>query len=252
MSYTNKVVPILKEAGRELAAGFGKAKVERQKSGRAVDVVTKLDESTEKFIYQQLKKLYPEIGFWGEEFGGNKKQKKFWLLDPIDGTAHFVRGVPFCTTMLALVENGQVVFSAINDFLRDDFYSAEKGSGAKKNGRPIHVSKRALKDAYFSHEINLGIRKNLDLFAKLREKPMMFNTISCGFEFPLVATGKIEGRIMIDAFGGDHDYAAGSLLVKEAGGVVVNIGKNSYDYKNHSFLAVNRVVFKELRRLYKL
>ncbi len=252
MSYSQKVIPILKEAGKELLKHFGKAEVLRNKSALPVDVVTKLDLWTEKFIASELKKLYPDIGFYGEEFGGNKSAKEFWLLDPIDGTAHFLRGVPLCTTMLALVENGQVVFSAINDFVRGDVYAAEKGRGAKQNGQPIFVSKRPLSDAYLFFEIDLDKKKNLDVFLKLKDKCMMLDTINCGFEFSQVAAGKMEGRLMLDPFGKDWDYAPGAFLVKEAGGALFNIGKNFYDYRNHSFFAGNPLVYKELKRNYHL
>ena len=81
---------------------------------------------------------------------------------------------------------------------------------------------------------------------------MMFNTISCGFELAAVASGKIEGRIVLDAYGDDYDYAAGTFLVSEAGGKVTNLGSDDYDFRNHSFIAANPVVHEELRKLYQL
>jgi len=76
-----------------------------------VSVVTKLDTDVEEFVSDELTKIYPDIGFVGEEHGGNREAARFWIMDPIDGTGHFIRGLPFCTSMIALVEDGHVNFS---------------------------------------------------------------------------------------------------------------------------------------------
>jgi myo-inositol-1(or 4)-monophosphatase len=252
MSYSEKVIPIIREAGKELKKYFGNAGVVRQKKKSPAEVVTELDLKTEKYIAESLKKIYPAIDFCGEEFGGDKNSEKFWLLDPIDGTAHFIRGIPFCTTMLALIESGEVIFSVIHDFIRGDTYHAEKDKGAKMNNQPIHVSQRRLADAYIAFEMKLEKNNNSDLFISLRKECVLFATISCGYEFALVAQGKIEGRITLDPYGNDYDYAPGSLLVSEAGGVAKNIGKDSYNFKNHDFIAANQIVYGELKNLFGL
>ncbi len=72
----------------------------------------------------------------------------------------------------------------------------------------------------------------------------MIQTISAGYEFVLVATGKIEARICFDPFGKDYDFAPGSLLVSEAGGIVANIGLTTYDYRNTNLIAGNKSVFE--------
>ncbi len=74
------------------------------------------------------------------------------------------------------------------------------------------------------------------------------HTISAGYEFGLVAQGKIGGRICFDPFGKDWDYGPGSLLVTEAGGRVTNIGASSYDFRKHNFIAANLSVHEELSR----
>ena len=62
----------------------------------------------------------------------------------------------------------------------------------------------------------------------------------------LVATGKIEGRVNFDPWGKDYDYAAGSLLVQEAGGIVANLGKRTYDYRNYDYIAASPTMYKVL------
>jgi len=252
MTYAKKVLPIIKSAGNDLLKYYGKIKISGQKGKLAHSIVTELDLKTEKYIADNLRKIYPTIDFFGEEFGGNKNAKRFWLVDPIDGTAHYLRGIPFCTTMIALVDTGKVVFSAINNFATGELFYAEAGHGAWLNNKRIHVSNRKLIDGYLTFEINLDKKENLDLFLHLKKKTVLFKTVSCGYEFGLIAQGKIEGRIALDPFGDDWDYAAGSLLVTEAGGRVVNIGKKSYDYKNHNFIAGNSIVCQELKKIYHI
>lgn len=234
------------EAGAILKKHFGKLAITNNKGSKGVDVVTKLDTEIENFIADKLNKYDSSIGFRGEEFGERNKSNKIWLVDPIDGAAHFVRGIPFCTTMISLVENGEVVLSVINNFITGELFTAEKNKGAKLNGKSIHVSNRTLSESYISFESKLESEISLKAFGVLRDKCVLIQTISCGYEFGLIATGKIEGRICVDPYGKDWDFASGSLLVSEAGGIVKNIGKNTYDYKDHNFLATNKVIYDEL------
>lgn len=233
-------------AGDTLIKHYGNVEISHIKSDLAADVVTKLDTDIEMFIADALEKHDASIGFRGEEFGERKNSNKYWLVDPIDGTAHFVRGIPYCTRMIALIDNGEVVLSVIYNFVTKELFEAEKGKGTKLNGKTIHVSNRTLKDAYLSVESNLSTPQNVETFLALKKKSIFFHTVNCGYEYGLVASGKIDGRICLNPFGKDWDFAPGSLLVSEAGGIVKNIGKSSYDYQNHDFLAVNKEVYKEL------
>jgi myo-inositol-1(or 4)-monophosphatase len=241
------VVEVVQEVGELLAAQFGKLDPFRTKSKSPADVVTTLDLQVEKVLAERLQVAYPEIGFVGEEFGVTRAAERFWLVDPIDGTAHFVRGIPFCTTMVSLIDKNEVVFSLIYDFVRKDLYVAEKGAGAYLNGERLQVSGRRLKEAYLSVETDIEHHtEDLERFVALRNSCILMETVNCGFEFGLIASGKIEGRICMHPYGRDYDYAAGSLLVAEAGGMVTNLGKRGYDYRNHDFLATNREVYEEL------
>jgi myo-inositol-1(or 4)-monophosphatase len=248
-NYYSSVASIIEDVGKELAENFGKAEVIAQKTNSPGDVVTELDRKTEKIVAGRLKKLYPSIDFVGEEFGGNGNAERLWILDPIDGTAHFIRGIPFCTTQIALIEEGQVIFSIIYNFVTKEMFSAQKGMGAKLNGKPIRVSNRQLKDAYVTVETHRNKKENMDKFRAIGNRCPILTTINTGFEFGLLASGKIEARVAFDPHGYDWDYAPGSLLVSEAGGIVKNIGNDSYDYRNHDFIASNREVYDELKGL---
>ena len=245
-SYRESVVPIIREVREMVLPYFGNPGNVRHKDESGQNLVTELDEKVESFLSTRLRALYPTIEFVGEEGGGNRMAERFWLLDPIDGTSHFVRGLPFCTTMLALIDQGEVVFSAIYDFVRDEMYVAEKGMGATKNGEKIFVSNRSLREAYMCYEIKQNTENGKLVYQKLIESTFLFNSINAGFEYAMIASGKLDGRVCVKPFGKDYDYAPGSLLVKEAGGIVTNIGSALYDYRNLDMIAVNPTIYKEL------
>lgn len=245
-SLMERVIALVQETRAMSLPHYGTIEVAQRKTASAHDVVTQLDHNIEHFLAERLKILDAGTAFRGEEFGGEKSADRFWLCDPIDGTAHLVRGLPFCTTMLALIERGVVTFSVIYNFVDDVLYHAVRGGGAWRNGHCIHVSNRPLSDAYLSCETHINRPQNLSTYLKLRSRASFVATMNCGYEFAMIAEGRLEGRIMFDPWGYEWDYAPGALLVAEAGGVVANMGSRSYNYLNKDFIAANPAVFAGL------
>jgi len=246
MDYENKVLPILKKTRNILISNWGVAEIVGQKNDSIVSIVTKTDIDVENFVSEELKRVYPEINFVGEESGGNRHSKKFWLMDPIDGTNHYVRGLPFCTSMVALIENNVIKFSAIYDFVNDHMYWAEKDKGAFRDGVKLAVSNRSLKNALIGWETHIDKEHNKKKIDGLYSKSILLKILSSGWEYAMIASGKIDARIAFDPYGHDYDFAPGALLVKEAGGVVANIGSGGYDFRNTDFIAANPIIYKEL------
>lgn len=235
------------EAGQKLKQFHGNIETLTKGDGSSVSgVVTELDRETEQFLARELGKFSADIGFRGEEFGVQSHADTTWLVDPIDGTAHFIRGTPFCTTMVALIENGEVVLSVIHDFVRGDTYWAIRGGGAYCNEQRISVSQRSLKQSLVSFETKLEKPENHQKYFAVRRRAGIISTINCGYEFAMIASGKLDGRIGLDPYGMDWDFAPGSLLVTEAGGIATNIGRDTYDYKNHDYVIANQQVHREL------
>lgn len=245
-TYSATILPVIRRVREMLLPHYGNVLFQDKVSGRIQDMVTALDLRVEEFLKSEFAKFYPDVAFVGEETGGNRSAERFWLVDPIDGTTHFIRGMPFCTTMVALIENGQVIFSAIYDFIADSMYSAEKGRGAFVNEIPIRVSSRPFARAYLAWETHLDNPENMRRFLRLREQCLLFKVGCSGYEFALVASGKLDGRLCFHPHGKDYDYAPGTFLVQEAGGIAANIGMRTYDYRNLEFIAANPIVFKEL------
>jgi myo-inositol-1(or 4)-monophosphatase len=219
--------------------------------------VTKMDVLVEDTLRDALYKLDPGIAFSGEESGIDYGQKTLWLVDPIDGTEPFIRGLPFATTMITLIHDGQPVMGIINNFMLGDYYLAIQGKGATCNGHPIHVSARPLDGAFISmatmalDDKDDG-QKAAGLYSNLRKllgrNGNLFNVGATGYTMAAIASGAIDGRIAYRSRGAAWDYAPGVLLISEAGGRVANIGSNGYDYRNTDIIASNPIVFDDLTR----
>ncbi len=232
--------------GPWLSEGFGVAPIAARKGVEATNIVTDFDTEADEKMFELLSKFDASIGFHGEERGKSGSDSTFWLVDPIDGTGHFYRGLPFCTTMVSLIDQGEVVVAVINDFVRGHVYSAYRGGGAFRDDIAIKVSDRSLRESYIGVETKLDQPGNADMLTRLQQSTTVLATINCGWDFAMVASGRFDGRAMKDPLGSLWDFAPGSLLVAEAGGVVANLNQTTYDYRNFDFLAVAPRVFADL------
>ena len=194
--------------------------------------VTTFDLKVEEELKARLAQSFPDIGFQGEETGASGNRDTYWLVDPIDGTSSFIRGLPFSTNMAALVHDGHVIAAVIYDFVNDNMYTARKEHGAFKNGQQIKVNISrvagnlvvySLTRAKFGliHEAmaEIGIRLLLPMGA-------------AGHEYILLAEGKIDGVVVLNSSNGLHDNAPGLLIIEEAGGVLLPYDDRKGVYRN--------------------
>jgi myo-inositol-1(or 4)-monophosphatase len=210
-------------------------------------VVTKADVMVENRLKRVLAEIDPSIGFGGEETGVDYDQETFWLVDPIDGTEWFVRGLPFSTNMITLIDSGQPVMGIIYNYFLDEYYLAIKDKGATRNGHAIHVSNRTLDRSY----VMMGGRVGKDYYGvndRLRDLVRgMPKFHASGFDYSSIARGAVDGAVVWFSNGHVWDFAPGTLLVQEAGGRVENLEGGSYDYRNTKFIAANPIIFDQLK-----
>jgi histidinol-phosphatase len=181
--------------------------------------VTQADREAEQTIVEILGRAFPDYGVLGEEFGGRGPKEVRWIIDPIDGTKNFVRGIGVWATLIALEERGEITVGVIHNPVTSELYTARRGGGAHLNGERIRVSDvTELGRAWFVHA-GLGIvRKSghWDGFARLIDATDNQRGFGDYMGYGLVAEGKVE--IYAELGLKPWDLAAPKIVVEEAGG----------------------------------
>lgn len=235
---------VVRAARPEILAQYGQVEPDIKED---LTPVTQLDKQLERQIRSALTELDETIPIVGEELGGDGSAETFWLIDPIDGTESFVRGLPFVRNIVTLVVDNQPLFVFIYKPVTDELYIAIKGKGATKNGQPISIGKRPLSRAW----IDVSLPNNDRDIELLRQLGPLINGYRRIGDFTLVAEGKIDGALLLNSGGGLWDYAPRGLLLAEAGAKVVNVGSDNYDFRNFNFIATNPVIFNEIQKIIK-
>ncbi len=182
------------------------------------DFVTHADRAVEKFLRPRLTELLPGSEVLGEEFGGPTEGDRLWIVDPIDGTTNYIRGLPHWCVSVALVEDGSPRLGAILAPATDELYLAEAGKGAWRNGArlrrtPVDPAKAL---------INIGQSKPhgttffARLVTRLRDDGIDHRLLGSGaLGLALAASGEVDGAI--EGYANAWDVAAGLLIAREAG-----------------------------------
>ncbi|MDQ6961226.1 MAG: inositol monophosphatase family protein [Mariprofundaceae bacterium] len=187
-------------------------------------VVTEVDLNTQKSIRLALQESYPDIGFMGEEMSQAQQlsmldSKRFWCLDPLDGTGNYAATIPLFAVSLAMIEKGKPIYAWIYDPIRDECFMAQRGHGATLNEVKIHSSQeKTLQNAIGFIDFKRLNESQSRCFSAKKLYRSQRNIGTCALEWAWLAAGR--GHFI--AHGGQHlwDYAAGSLIAEEAGAVI--------------------------------
>lgn len=192
---------------------------------RRNDFVSEVDWLAEQEIIHTIRKAYPDHAIKAEESGEQAQESEYrWVIDPLDGTTNFIRGIPHYAVSIGLTYQGRLDQGVVYDPMREELFVASRGRGALLNDRRIRVSKRpSLEGALlatgfpFRHEHlrEPYLRMLHDLLAVTGD---MRRAGSAALDLAYVAAGRLDGYW---EFGlNEWDMAAGALLVQEAGGLV--------------------------------
>jgi histidinol-phosphatase len=184
--------------------------------------VTQADQEAEAAIVERLRPAFPDVGFLGEEFGAQGSQSRRWIVDPIDGTKNFVRGIPYWATLIALEEEGEVTLGVVHSPATGELYWARRGQGAWLDGAALRVSRvDRLADAMLVHS-SLNLLRPLDDgrcwegFVRLVERTDRQRGFGDYFGYTFVLRGQAE--VMLEADVKPWDIAPFKVLFEEAGG----------------------------------
>ena len=204
--------------------------------------VTKYDVAVQEFLFKELGKAFPEVEFIGEEGESNLSVNNLrFIIDPIDGTTNFMQNYCCSCISVALCKENDVIAGVVYNPYTKELFSAEKGKGAYLNRNRIKVSERPLSDGLALFGTSPYHPENTDeTFALLRKVFDFSRDIrrsgSAAYDICMIACGRCE--VFFEKDLQPWDIAAGTLIVKEAGGIAA-----TYEGREISFSAPDDVVF---------
>ena len=248
-----KIVSIVREAGKIVRTATDIALQTTEKNG-AADLVTKYDVAVEDLLREKLTALLPDALFYGEESAKEGDPTKGWafIVDPIDGTTNFVRGLNQSAISVALYKDGTAEYAAVYDPIKDEMFSAQRGGGAFLNGAPIHVSDRPLEKGIFGMGTAIYNRefdeKTISVTAQLFARSCDFRRMgAAALDLCYVAAGRYDAFFEFSL--APWDFAAGRLVITEAGGLLSTMEGGEVALRRCGIWAANPVNFPILKEL---
>lgn len=249
----DRLIAVVRRAGDMIRDAHDIEKDTREKNG-AADLVTKYDVAVQTFLQKELLALVPEADFLGEE-GEHEALDKPWVfvVDPIDGTTNFVRHMHHSNIAVALVHEGCVAYGVVYNPFTEEMFAARRGGGAFLNGHPIHVSDRDMSHAITMCGSTIYDRRFTDrsfsLMRRLYDLGLDFRRFgSAELDVCYVACGRAE--VFFECRLSPWDYAAGSLILTEAGGKITRLDGSPIDpYRGGSVWVTNGICHPVLELL---
>ena len=253
----NVMVKTCRKASKILIRDFGEIEKLQVSLKGPGDFVTASDKKVEKIIIEELLKARPNYSILSEEAGEINNDVSFkWIIDPIDGTANFLHGIPHFGISVGLEHDNEIICGIIFDPIKDEMFIAEKGNGSYLNNQRMRVSSRSkLKDCIIftggpkpeSKDRELALKEYNNFSSKVLIPIRKLGSASLDMAY--VAAGRCDGFWQRNL--NYWDIAAGIILVKEAGGFVTDFkGKNDY-ILNKSILVTNSKINKEMIEILK-
>tara|TARA_B100000029_G_scaffold512952_1_gene611015 strand:+ start:351 stop:1139 length:789 start_codon:yes stop_codon:yes gene_type:complete len=248
----NVMIKACRKAAKVLIRDFGEIENLQVSVKGPGDFVTAADKKVEKILINELQKARPNYSILSEEVGQITNDQEFkWIIDPIDGTANFLHGIPHFAISVGLEKKGEIICGIIYDPIKDEMFLAEKGNGSYLNNQRIRVSARSkLKDSIIFTGGPRQTSNNKELsFEEYRKFSSLVNTPirkmgSASLDMAYVAAGRCDG--FWQRYLKYWDVAAGIIIVKEAGGYVTDFNGNNEYLKNNNILVTNSKISKEM------
>jgi myo-inositol-1(or 4)-monophosphatase len=241
-------------AGRVTMRYFERVDSLKVSSKSRNDFVTDVDRAAEIAIIQELRGKFPQHAILAEESGAHGGNELEWIIDPLDGTTNYLHGFPQWSISIGLRERGRMQLGVVYDPLHEELFTAERGGGALLNDRKIRVTTRpGLEGALIGTGIPFLDPAQLDAYLPML-RAMVPDTAgirrpgSAALDFAYVAAGRLDGfwELALSPW----DFAAGALMVAEAGGTVTDLAGGDRFFDTGNVVAGGLKVHKAmLRRL---
>lgn len=217
------------------------------------DFVSEVDRQAEQTIIETIQRSFPDHSFLAEESGRHGETDYLWIIDPLDGTTNFLHGFPVFSVSIGLQYRGQMIVGLVYDPMRQELFTCAKGEGAMLDDRRIRVSKTSKLDSAllgtgFPYRDMGHLDEYLAIFRSLIGRSAGIRRPgSAALDLAYVACGRLDGFWEYGLK--PWDMAAGSLLIREAGGVVSDFAGGSQFLENGDIVAGNIKVAEELKAI---
>ena len=216
-----------------------------------INLVTEMDMRSERAIVETLLLAFPGHGIVAEEETDIRNTSGFtWVIDPLDGTTNYAHGYPCFSVSIALEQEDDIIVGVVYDPMRDELFAAQKGQGATLNGSTISVSGadtliKSLLATGFPYDRTVSEKNNLDHFHDLlMASQEVRRDGSAALDLCSVACGRFDGfwELKLKSW----DVAAGSLIAREAGGMVTDFTGERFSIHDDEILASNGRIHQQL------
>lgn len=253
MSYKRIGIKAARIAGAELLKLSKKLRPYSMKSQH--DILAEADVRAEKIILSLLKKSFPDHSIFSEEAGNDSKKSPYqWIVDPLDGTISFVRGIEEYCVSIGLLYNHKPILGVVYQPYGDKLYCAEKGKGSYLNNKKIQVSKTDILIASILTSDNgqdiPARQENFNILARICTKVRHTRIFgSSALHLAKIAEGKTD--IYMKSVFNYWDIGAGQLLITEAGGKVTDLNGKTLTERSIGIIASNGILHGEYVRAVK-
>ena len=244
-----KIIDTVKKAGEIILSAHNQENAVTAKEGKK-NFVTKYDVAVQEFLFEELGKAFPEAEFVGEEGENNFESNALrFIIDPIDGTTNFMQDYRCSCISVALCKENDLIAGVVYNPYTKEIFSAEKGKGAYLDGKKISVSDRPLSDGLALFGTSPYHPENTDETFALMRKVFDFcrdlrRSGSAAYDICTVACGRCE--VFFEKELQPWDVAAGTLILKEAGGLALNFEGNEISFsKPEDVIFANPKAYEE-------
>jgi myo-inositol-1(or 4)-monophosphatase len=216
-----------------------------------IDMVTEMDRRSEELIVELLRSSFPDHAVLAEEGARvGSEADPLWIVDPLDGTTNYAHGYPNFAVSIGLELDDEIIVGVVYDPLRDELFSAVTGEGAFLNGRRLRVSTtgiliRSLLATGFPYDRATSKENNLSQFNRMIMRSQEVRRCgSAALDLCSVAAGRLDGYWELKLK--PWDVAAGSLIVREAGGTLTDLSGGPFQVRDDSVVASNGLIHQQM------
>lgn len=251
----NIAVKAARQAGKILTQSYDHLEGVNVTEKQANDFVSDVDKLVEQDIIDSIRQRHPNHAILAEEGGQHAGDDYCWIIDPLDGTTNFLKGIPHFAVSLAVKQNNKLIAGVIYDPIRQELFTAARGEGARLNDTRVRISKH---DQLNNALIGTGFPfKRHDLFPSYQDNfQKLFLQVAdmrragaASLDLAYVAAGRLDG--FWEMFLEPWDMAAGILMIREAGGMVTDMQGGEQYFESQNIVAANAKLLKQMLETFR-